>query len=129
MREGMSICDADMKTFDGFFNRLSQIGPKGALPVLRGSLSPEYGMLTLQHESSAQERNHQEKDIEEGTMAATRQSKLAAITHGVAPPGMKGLIPILLGEAVTRRPRREITRKKTLRRVQWLPRDNPSLRR
>jgi hypothetical protein len=35
-------------------------------------------------------------------MAATRQSKLAAITHGVAPPGMKGLIPILLGEAVTR---------------------------
>ena len=35
-------------------------------------------------------------------MIGTRQSKLAAITHGVAPPSMKGLIPILLGEAVTR---------------------------
>jgi tetratricopeptide (TPR) repeat protein len=72
------------------------------LPVMRGSLFRDYGRLTMQHESSAQERNREEKDIDEGTVLGTRQSKLAAITHGVAPPRMKGLIPILLGEAVTR---------------------------
>jgi hypothetical protein len=75
---------------------------RGPLPVMRGSLSPEYGMLTVQHESSAQERNHEEKDIEEGTMFVTRQYKLATITHGLSPSRMKGLIPIVLVETVTR---------------------------
>ena len=68
---------------------------------MRGAI-PAYGLTTRQHESSADEKNRLETAVEEGGAVCMRQSKLAAITHGVAPRSLKGLVPILLREAVTR---------------------------